>query len=72
MKPVKVQRAFRLYINVGRRGDAPNRKTIMRLVNSFQTTGIVNKFIVWICIHLYIYSGCSYDIRSEHNICYTT
>jgi len=38
---VKVQHAFRIHSNIGRRNDVPNWKTVMRWVNAFRTTGII-------------------------------
>ena len=40
---VKVQRAFRNNFNIGRDGAVPDRKTIMRWVTAFRTTGIITK-----------------------------
>uniref|UniRef100_A0A0A9YLJ5 Transposable element Tc3 transposase n=1 Tax=Lygus hesperus TaxID=30085 RepID=A0A0A9YLJ5_LYGHE len=40
---VAVQRAFRIRFNVPRRGAIPDRKTIIKWVNAFRTTGVITK-----------------------------
>lgn len=40
---VKVQRAFKIHFNIGRHGAVPDRKTIMRWVTAFRTTGKITK-----------------------------